>query len=140
MSTLIQILLVLTLFFISWVDIKTKRIPIEAVLVLLSFGVLWMIETKSPFLIQTSVSVLSGLLFWGLGFCVSQIKKEPALGFGDVQLWIVLALFLAPNKLPLFIMTAGGIGCLMKFFFSKEKIFPFAPALSLGFLATFYGV
>lgn len=138
MDILIQILLLFTLLFVSWVDIKTKSIPTPAILFLFGLGILWIIETKKSFFIQGSVAILGSALLWGLGFSISKIKKQTALGFGDVQLWAVLSLFLSLDHLPFFLMLSGGIGCLMTFFVPKKMTIPFAPALSLGFLITLY--
>jgi leader peptidase HopD len=138
MHICLHALLALTLLWISWVDFRTKLIPQAGIFILFVIGVFWIFESDQSFWMQISLSFLTSLLFWGQGILITKIKKQPALGLGDVQLWAALTLLLSPSDLPFFMMLAGGFGGIFAAFSQKQKAIPFAPALCLGFAVTFF--
>lgn len=79
-----------------------------------------------------------GLFFWGIGAVLKYSLHKPTLGFGDVQLWAVLSLFLKIQDFPFFILLTGLVGFCNFLIYRKSSYLPFVPSISLAFLITFW--
>lgn len=83
---MVRILILITLFFIGWNDIKKMEIPNKLNLFLFILGVILKgnnIEIIENSILGMGVYVLPFLLIYGY---ISDIMKEDAIGFGDIKL------------------------------------------------------
>lgn len=117
-------------FFISWLDIKTQKLPNAYLTIML--------------VIAFAYAVLSGFVYINLleALCVGsafvifelfyrRMCKKPALGFGDIKLLTVWCLF-AGAKTSLFGFALGlGIGALCAFF-RKKRTFAAGPWINVA--------
>ncbi len=127
-----------TLFYLSWVDWHTRRIPdIGLILLSLVGGGLGYLTNQS-FVSHLGAAGLGFVLLFILGSAVTTLKGKKALGFGDVKLFTVLCFFLTPVMLPSFCLWIGAFGLCTKVISQQKEPFPFAPAISLGFIFTFW--
>ncbi len=126
-------LLILTVLgLIVYFDFRLYRIL--DILVLL-FLILSLCRLKENFYGLTALG-------WGIGFItlkilMEKILKRPALGGGDIKLVFVMGLWFPSEVTPLFLIITGGSGVLLSLIYKiiwQKNIFPFAPALVLGFL------
>ncbi len=107
-------------------------------LTLLILATLWIYLEQCSFEIHILFGVLGFILFFGLRKIFTTIKGTVALGWGDVKLFSVLCLFLTPESFASFCLWSGMFGMLTHVFWKKDPPFPFAPALSVAFLFTFW--
>lgn len=126
-------LILVVLGLIALYDIQNFRIPnyLLFTFLILSWGYLETFNLKTA-------------LIWGFGFVLlkfvlEKMLKRPALGWGDVKLILVMGLWVPLDVTPLFLLSIGLLGVAISIFykiFRHKDIFPFAPALILGFLLT----
>ena len=72
---------------------------------------------------------------------MTKILKKDALGFGDVKFFAAAGIWLGIFQLPAFMMLSGALGILFAIAWKivkKEDVFPFGPALILGFFALLF--
>jgi len=86
------------------------------------------------------------ILFYGIFAIFYIVKKKEALGGGDIKLAIVMGLLLGWERLTLSLFIAFVLGAIVLLIVSRkrgddrEKEYPFAPFLCIGFLtALFFG-
>jgi len=131
-------LLLITLSYLSYVDWQTRRIPDKATLILLALAILWIYLKQQSFEQHLLIGGLGFTLFFVLRKIFTSMKGTVALGWGDVKLFSVLCVFLSPGQFATFCICSGALGLLTSIFWKKEPPFPFAPAISLAFLITFW--
>ena len=124
-------IIVIILIIIAVYDIREYRIPNYLV---------------AGFLVSSMMSLtvlhLTTAFMWGLGFVLlkfglDRLLGRLTLGWGDVKLIMVMGLWLPWQTSPEFLQAIGlcgtSLGLIYKLFWQKD-VFPFAPALILGFL------
>ena len=138
MYVLTHLLLIITLIRIAWIDWRTQRIyHLDLwILFILSMGYLYL-KALSPWE-QIIQALCVGGVFLVLKKTLTQVKKSPALGTGDVKLTALLSLMLPLHSLPVFFLYAALLGLLTRILWKKPPPFPFAPALILGFYLAFW--
>ncbi|XWN37315.1 MAG: prepilin peptidase [Balneola sp.] len=124
-------------YVIAWVDGYSKIIPNRLLLMLLIIGIinLWTEAEIQKIYTFIAVVLISLTAYW-IG---KQFTSKRVIGWGDVKLIGVLALFLGYEVLPVIyigIVTSGAvalIGILRKRLSKKSK-FPLAPFFFMGLL------
>lgn len=137
---MMYIFFVLVLFILSYLDLRTHRIPDLLTLILYVLGV---------FSLFSSLSVFSHLLGGGIlfsFFLLLYLLKPQGVGFGDVKFSGAIGFFLGLELglLALFLAFASGgvVGALLLLFKKKtlQDPLPFGPFLSAGaIVALFWG-
>ena len=135
---LLAISFLVTLFFISWIDLREKRIPDELVLVIVVFGII------SLFLDQPFFpALLGGVVYFSLLFLV-YVLFPGGMGFGDVKLAGALGFFLGWPKTPLAFLLSFlggaliGVILLVLGFKRRRDSIPFAPFMAGGAVIAFF--
>jgi prepilin signal peptidase PulO-like enzyme (type II secretory pathway) len=120
------------LIIISFIDWATYQIPDLLVLSLVGY------RLTQPFSVSHLIS-----LFVTIIVCVSIQKiastriKRQVIGGGDIKLILWCSSFLHPEQLGTFFFLSGIFGILchvLRYGVKRGDYFPFAPALSMGFL------
>lgn len=139
--------LVLTaaLFFIAWIDQKSKRIPNQALKILLTVrGILLVFEWLAyPELgLAVLISVVLGALMGGGLFLLAHFISKGGVGMGDVKLFIVIGLYMGSGSImaAVFLSVMASalysiVMLLLKKIKLKEEI-PFAPFIFIGTVLT----
>ncbi|MFM7083668.1 MAG: prepilin peptidase [Hyphomicrobium sp.] len=132
--------LLVLLFPLVIIDIKSWILPNKLNIVLALFGLLHSFLMEDPHLLE---SLLGGLLGASVMFIVAKsyekVRKMEGLGLGDVKLAAAGGLWVGWSMVGMMILiaalSAGVFSCLRAFSMKKfdrlEKI-PFGPFLSLG--------
>ena len=133
------------LIAISWVDFKTFQIP------LLFIVIGSIIAVSGIFTNQISLVDALGGIFIGSVMPLSLIgilyliTKRQGMGYGDIQLGIILGLWLGPVRMALTLFGASILSLIVWIFISIYKDFswdlalPFGPYLAFSGIATFIG-
>jgi prepilin signal peptidase PulO-like enzyme (type II secretory pathway) len=72
-----------------------------------------------------------------LNYGITQLAQNPALGQGDIWLMSVLALTIAAEQLPFFVLMVGIISLLWGIYWThgqKHPRFPMVPPISVAFM------
>lgn len=80
-------------------------------------------------------SVIYPAIIYAVGVIISKLKKQDALGLGDVKLFGVAGLWLGLSPLPVFFALCGLIGLLWGLLWrlmGKGDVFPFGPAIIIS--------
>lgn len=144
-NALLMMLAVPFLVALIAIDLAFLCLPNQLIGILAALGVLralWMaFWMKDPVLFL--VFVISGLAYallaWGLRAAMSALLNREALGQGDVKFFGAAGIWLGLYGLPPFLLLSGVCGVVSGLLWQKmtgQRIFPFGPALILGF----YGV
>jgi leader peptidase (prepilin peptidase)/N-methyltransferase len=117
---------------IAIVDLHFGIIPDEHNLLLGVLGVLFIWTNDGDLYLATAVA--AALLCVGLFFALvySKWRGREMLGLGDVKFFAASGFWLHPHSSPWFLAAGGLIGVSFNFWWqrvSKDKQFPFAPAL-----------
>ena len=120
---------------IALIDFHFGIIPDGLNLLLGAFGFLFVLIRGDD--VYLSMVVGAVLLSLGLFFALvySKWRGREMLGLGDVKFFAAAGLWLRPHTSPWFLALGGFIGVLFNLIWrriSKEKQFPFAPALCLA--------
>ena len=138
---MLQILLILALVYLSYIDLRTFRLPDAITIPMMTAGLLF---NYFPNLGLTSFSnALTGAILgytslWGLNIMYRWVKKQHGIGMGDAKLLAALGAWFGASALPelLFIASIGGlVGGLIWLRFQKQSIrtaFPFGPFLAIA--------
>ena len=141
-------LLSITLFAISFVDYKTYQIPLIFILIGIFLASV-NIALGNIFLMAALWGVFIGslipLLILGIMWFIT---KRQGMGFGDIQLGIVLGAMLGPMRMALTLFFASLLSLLswlvVSIFkgFNKDRAMPMAPfftiAATLVYIGSFY--
>jgi len=136
------------------IDFRFKIIPdglnlSVALLALLGFGLGAALSAyPQAYIGDTGLAMAGGALLYGLGawflrgLFLWRMRRE-ALGLGDVKFFAAAGLWFGPDpaQLAIFLMVSGVAGIVLALFWhrlTKERAFPFGPALLLAFLAVLF--
>lgn len=107
--------------------------------IFLLFGV-YLSLTPAPDYTALWTTLAAGPLYAGLiaavGFVMARVLKKDTLGGGDVKFFAVAGWGLGLSYLPVFLMLSGVFGVACGLFWRlrfKKDVFPFGPAIILGF-------
>lgn len=124
-----MIFLFFALLIISVIDAFTFKIHNVSVFILLIYGIFFYGGANW----WNALFVLSLLV--GLKFVLERFFKKDTLGYGDVKLMAVLAVFMPFMGIPYFIFISGLLSSLYIAILNKKHV-PFAPFISIAFLIT----
>lgn len=129
-----------TLVFLSTVDLDTGLIPDGSQILILLLGSGWLYLHPPevwwmPLLTLLQTAGVGILLAGGYSF----LRKRDMMGWGDVKLMAVSALWLPPSLAPVYLAASGFSGLLFGLWWTRKRHnpeFPFGPALAatLGLL------
>ncbi len=126
----------------SIIDLETYSVPNIFLLVLMIFGIFYCVLASRTGLVSLASGVIIFLLMLGGGKLMSVVLKRDSIGFGDVVLIPVLALFLDVKFIPYFVMLAGILGIVFGKMWHRltgSEQFPFIPPISIAFIClSFY--
>jgi len=127
-------------------DWRHKILPNQLILVLALLGVVFRFlpyyegANIQPKTIEfLGGAVLYAVLAFILGWVMKILLKKPALGMGDVKFFGAAGLWLGISQLGVFCILSGVLGVALGLawqYATKQKVFPFGPAL----IASFYVV
>jgi prepilin signal peptidase PulO-like enzyme (type II secretory pathway) len=83
------------------------------------------------------VAILVVVLIAACAWLVGRLSGRPALGMGDLKLYVVLVLFLDPDATFALLAVSAAAGLVLALiyrFVLREDSFPFAPAIVIGFV------
>lgn len=139
--------LVLTaaLFFIAWIDQKSKRIPNQVLKILLTVrGILLVFEWLAyPELgLAVLISIVLGALMGGGLFLLAHFISKGGVGMGDVKLFIVIGLYMGSGSIMAAVflsVMASALYSIVMLMLKKIKLkeeIPFAPFIFIGTVLT----
>lgn len=138
---LLQSLLILTLLYLAYFDLRTFRLPNIVTLPLILFGLIFNGLSVTGFAsLQDAVlgAILGYISLWFLNLLYRALKKQDGIGMGDAKLLAALGAWLGWLALPevLFIASlAGLIGGFIWPVWNKQNYraaFPFGPFLAFA--------
>jgi leader peptidase (prepilin peptidase)/N-methyltransferase len=139
-----QTLLILTLVYLAYVDLRTFRLPDVITLPLLLFGLLFNGLSYLGYLAFASFqdaaigAFLGYASLWLLNTLYRLTKKQEGIGMGDAKLLAALGAWLGWLALPGILLMAsliGLIGGLVWLYWNKQNhrsAFPFGPFLAIA--------
>ena len=131
------------LISISWIDAKIYMIPLDLIIVgvvviILSIG----LGVLS--LYQSLLGIVAGVLFPGLMMGLTWlVTRRQGMGFGDLQLGLILGAWLGPILMILTLFFASFLGLIAWVLISvikgvdRNRPLPFAPYLSFSAISIF---
>jgi prepilin signal peptidase PulO-like enzyme (type II secretory pathway) len=129
--------IVLCIIIICAIDLEYYVIPDGVQLVLGILAILYQYTKGQPWgeIGQGALlGLLTGVLLrYGYYF----IRRKEGLGLGDVKFLLIAGIFLDPYSFVLFLFYSGVVGTLSGIVwcrYTKEQLFPFAPALCVALL------
>ena len=137
----IQLILVLTLMYLAYIDLRTFRIPDVITLPLILAGLFFnCLSEKGMVSFQDSVigAILGYTSLWLLNLLYRLTKKQDGIGMGDAKLLAALGAWLGWLALPgvlLIASLAGLIGGLIWLQWHQQNhrsAFPFGPFLAIA--------
>lgn len=137
----IQILLILILVYLAYIDLLTFRLPDAITLPLIALGLL-ITGLTSQGLVSFQDSFIGAILgygsLWILNYLYRISKKQDGIGMGDAKLLAALGAWLGWSALPSVLFTASITGLLGGFFWlqwnqrNPRSAFPFGPFLAIA--------
>ena len=136
-----QILLILALMYLAYIDLRTFRLPNAVTLPLILSGLLFNGLSnwgKISFRDAVIGAILGYTFLWLLNALYRLIKKQDGIGMGDAKLLAGLGAWLGWLALPDILLTAsltGVIGGLIWLQWHKQNhrsAFPFGPFLAIA--------
>ena len=121
---------------ISYIDVRTRRIPNLLVTLVLLTGLLLTFYQKESLWTGLWCCLGLGGGAWAMRLFYLNVKKKDALGMGDVKLLGALGWWLQPIDISAFLFFIGVWGFVIGgswSYLTKEDNFPFAPAIFLGY-------
>ena len=137
----IQIILVLVLGYLAYVDLRTFRLPDAITLPLILCGLFFNAFSEQRFTsFQDSVigAILGYISLWTLNALYRLAKKQDGIGMGDAKLLAALGAWLGWFALPGILLIAslvgliGGLAWLKWNKQSHRSAFPFGPFLAIA--------
>lgn len=121
---------------LSWIDLRTFRLPDVYTLPLILAGLILATEDKGIGLPASLLGCLLGFaLFWAVGQYYFWRTGQEGLGLGDAKLFAASGAWLGPAALPyvLLIAALGGLVFLRMRKNAVRREIAFGPWLALGF-------
>lgn len=126
------------------IDLKHMILPDQLNLILAALGAGYVLSTLPPS-VSLGIAIIGmiigaalyALVIYALGKLIGRMKRQDALGLGDVKFMAVAGVWMGLSSLPYLLMAGGGLGIVLAAFWKKttgEERFPFGPALIIGFV------
>jgi len=137
--------IVIVLAGIAFVDFKTFQIPLIFILIgigLVIIGIVADVMFLRSALWGIFVGALIPLMIMGI---LWMITKRQGMGFGDIQMGVVLGAWLGPTRMAITLFSASvlslltWIGVSLITDFDKDRAMPMAPFLSIAGTGTYVG-
>jgi len=138
---LIRVLLIVILLYLSYVDLRSFRLPDSITLPLIIAGIVFNFLSRSHYVDFTD-SIIGSLMgygsLWLLNYLYHLIKQQDGIGMGDAKLLAALGAWLGWSALPSILLIAsisgliGGIIYLKWRQHSSQHAFPFGPFLAFA--------
>lgn len=137
----IRIILVASLLYLAYIDLRTFRLPDVITLPLILFGLLFnglSSDGFSSFHDSVIGMILGYVSLWTLNFLYRTFKKQNGIGMGDAKLLSALGAWFGWITLPNILLVAsitGLIGGLIWLKLNKQhhqSAFPFGPFLAIA--------
>ena len=129
--------LTLILAAITWIDLRSFRIPDVLSLPLIAAGIGFVPGLLDTPLHDLVIGAVAGFaLFWAIGSWYFRRKGVDGLGLGDAKLFAAAGAWLGWQSLPtvLLIAAVGGLGlALLQGKNGQDRAIAFGPWLALGF-------
>lgn len=141
---LLRVLLVLTLLYLAYVDLRTFRLPDVITIPMIATGLILnglFGSTHSGFVhLQDAIAgaAIGFASLWMLNLSYRAIKKQNGIGMGDAKLFSALGAWLGWSALPGILLIASISGLLGGFIwlrYRKQSLgaaFPFGPFLAIA--------
>lgn len=137
MYVTLWVVIIATLSYLSWIDIKTLKIPLWSLFVLGALQGVLLYVKEMPLSCQIPISASVFVVLSILTKVISHQKKQNSFGSGDIILCAILMLTLPWRILPLFFLLSGVFGVITHFLYGGRR-YPFVPALSLAFILSYW--
>jgi leader peptidase (prepilin peptidase)/N-methyltransferase len=137
----IQALLILTLVYLAYIDLRTFRLPDAITLPLILTGLLFngfSDEGLAPFQDSAIGAILGYASLWLLNLIYRLTKKQDGIGMGDAKLLAALGAWLGWFALPGILLMASLTGLIGGFIWlqwnkqNHRSAFPFGPFLAIA--------
>ncbi len=118
-----------------YIDALWRLLPDKLNLCLALLGLAWIAFTPVTLLNGVLAAAILGGSFWLLRYAFWRWRQVEAMGLGDVKFVAAAGLWLGTAPLSLFLFLCGGVGILYALIYrvvTKEKLFPFGPALIIS--------
>lgn len=118
-----------------YIDALWRLLPDKLNLTLAILGLAWIAASDVTLVNGVLAGLVLGGSFWGLRWLFWQLRGVDAMGLGDVKFVAAAGLWLGTAPISLFLFLCGFIGILYALVYrvvTKEKLFPFGPALILA--------
>ncbi len=134
------VLLIAALSALSWIDIRSLRLPDIITLPLLACGLLYA-GTETGLIRESLIGAVAGYLFF---FAVEKVflhlRGKEGLGRGDAKLLAAGGAWCGWMGLPLIVLIASGSGLLVAIVYSlaarrQVEMIPFGPFIAAGIAA-----
>lgn len=134
------------LFFLSWIDGETHKIPNTILLILLLFrGILLVLECciYQSAVMTLLISALAGAMTGGVIFGICYLISRGGIGAGDVKLFIVIGFFtgskavMAIAFLAVCVAAIYSIVQLIRKKTDMKQTIPFGPFVLVGTILTY---
>ena len=133
--------LLVTLFALAWIDLKSFRLPNKLTKPLIAGGLLYHFILALDFYPYLLGAVLGYAIFWIIEIGYRLIRKKDGLGRGDAKLLAAGGAWCGAFALPFIILIASAtalIGVLLKPPQERQNIkLAFGPYLALAIAITF---
>ena len=141
-------MVVSALIVVAWIDSRTFLIPLSLIvfsLAVLGIGIILHVFSIQHVLWGVFVGVFCLSFIMGISYVIS---KRQGMGYGDLQLGLVLGIWLGPINMALTLFVASSLSLLIWIYisinngFDKNRPLPFAPFLVIAavfiYTADFY--
>ncbi len=134
MREIVNLIMGLFLILLSWLDLKSRKIPAWVLWSMSVFvtGAVLLLEEKN--LLDTAAGILIGV-----GFFVISKKTKENIGYGDSWILLLLGIFQGGLVLMTIVFWACVLTCICSLFISlrkgwnKERTLPFVPFLTIAY-------
>lgn len=135
-QSVLELILLIGLFRIAWVDYKTKMIEIEWLIAMGIFGILGVVVSKDWEMLRQACM---GLMV-GMGILIYAGVSKESIGFGDGWLFVITGIYLGFIKngilllASLFFLGIFSVCCLILKKVQKADRIAFAPFVLIAYV------
>jgi leader peptidase (prepilin peptidase)/N-methyltransferase len=118
-----------------YIDALWRLLPDKLNIVLAVLGLAWIAVSPLTLINGVAAGVILGGCFWFLRWIFWRLRNIEAMGLGDVKFVAAAGLWLGTPPMSLFLFLCGFVGILYALVYrvvTKEKLFPFGPALIIA--------